>query len=698
MPIFQKTAASQQQIDQFLTDTEKSIAVLNEYTDYIITSELQRIRREFAKNINDFYRDDRKLNIGIIGQVKAGKSTFLNTLLFEGKEILPTARTPKTAALTKIEYSEENRICVEYYSPNEWHTLEEYARAESEENEYIVARETMKLVAENGIDPVPYLNMGTEEIPFPSLDALMEQLNEYVGENGRFTPMVKTVTLYMNKPELAEISVVDTPGMNDAILSRTDRTREFIGQCDVVFFMSRGSQFVDDNDMKLISNQLPQKGVANLILICSRFDDALLDELRKCGSLRATIDKITAKLTEQAQTKFIHEDQNNSTAGRFLSACSAPVFISSIVNGMAGKQESDYSRNEAHVFKRLNRFGDLSQEMMLEIGNISTVREIFEKVVKAKDATLLEKAKNFVPAVKAEWNAMVRELTNETERRKTTLETGDKDLLEKQKKAMESQISGIKASLEAILGDLRIALEQAKGDSLKRLRESCRENARLQERTGTESHVERYKVTTGVLLWKKSHYEYSTYTTTYTYLAASDALENIRSFGYESCSQIETSIQKAVDIKTVKRKLLQTILDNFDSGDENFDINHFRLLAETALNRIEFPVIKLDVSPFLQKISSQFTGEIRDSNDRAKLQNLVSETMDKLFEDVSDQFVKTVTAFRISLDAMQDNFSTELLAQIQQEFDTLCVQVEDKEQAVAQYEKVLAMLSETAIS
>lgn len=365
---------------------------------------------------------------------------------------------------------------------------------------------------------------------------------------------------------------------------------------------------------------------------------------------------------------------------------------------MAGKKESDYSRNEAHVFKRLNRFGDLSQEMMLEIGNISAVREIFEKVVKAKDATLLDKAKNFVPAVKSEWNAMVRKLTNETERRKTTLETGDKDLLEKQKKAMESQISGIKASLEAILGDLRIALEQAKGDSLKRLRESCCENARLQERTGTESHVKSHKVTTGHLWWKKSHYEYSTYTTTYTYLAATDALENIRSFGYESCSQIEAAMQKAVDIKTVKRKLLKTILDNFDSGDENFDINHFRLLAETALNRIEFPVIKLNVNPFVQKISSQFSGEVKDSGDRAKLQTILSETMDKLFEDVSDQFVKTVTAFRISLDAMQDNFSTELLAQIQQEFDTLCVQVEDKEQAVAQYEKVLAMLSDAAIS
>lgn len=682
MPMFEKTAAVQQQIDQFLADTEASVSALGEYSDFVQTTELQRIRKEFSRNIDDFYRDDRKLNIGIIGQVKAGKSTFLNTLLFEGKEILPTARTPKTAALTKIEYSEQNRICVEYYSPEEWRILEDYAKAEIEDNEHAVARETMKLVAENGIDPAPYLHMGKEEIPFPSLDALMEQLNEYVGENGKFTPMVKTVTLYMDKPELKEISIVDTPGMNDAIVSRSERTREFIGRCDVVFFLSRGSQFIDENDMKMIQNQIPQKGVARMVLICSRFDETLQDELKKCGSLRATMQKQIPQLTEYAKRKFGSE----------------PIFISSMIEAMIGKREVDYSRNEAHVFKRLNRFGDLTQDMMQEIGNIAAVRAVFHEVVSSKDETLQKKASGFMPSVKKEWNAAVKDLKSETERRKLLLETGDKELLQKQKSAMEPQISGIRASLETVLGELRNALEQTKGESMSRLRDSCRENARLQERTGTETSVHTRKYTTGFWFWKKTHYEDYTSTSTYTYLAAMDALENIRTFGYDACTGIETAFRKAVDIKTTKRKLMQTILDNFDSSDENFDINHFRLLAETTLNRIEFPVIKLDVAPFIQKISGQFSGEVRDSGDRAKLQNLLSETMDQLFEDVSAQFTKTVSAFRASLDDMQTHFSTELLEGIQQEFELLCGQVEDKEQAVTNYEKVFAILSKTIIS
>lgn len=684
MNLFEKTASEQKRIDEFLNITEKHLEKLEGYEEYVQTSLLKGVREDLLQITNNFYRNDRKLNIGIIGQVKAGKSTFLNTLLFDGKPVLPTARTPKTAALTKIEYSKENRICVEYYDINEWRTLEKYAQSEIEDNEHTVARETMQMVAESGINPYTYIEKQKEDIAFPSLEELMGQLNEYVGENGKFTPMVRNVTLCMDKPELAEISVVDTPGMNDAIASRTDRTRNFIKNCDVVFFLSKGSQFLDANDMQLLSKQIPQEGIANLILISSQFDAALLDELRKCGSLRATIDKIKPKLINRAKETF---KQN----------CPELIFISSLVNNMSDKQESEFNKNEALIYKRLNRYGDLTPELMREIGNIKSVKDRFTQITENKDSTLQERARNFVPNSKDKWNSAVRKLKAETERRRNALESGDKETLEKQKKIIESQISGIRASLEIVLGDLKVSLEQTKNDILKKLRDSCRENSRIQEKTGTEQHTRCHKVTTGHLWWKKSHYEYSDYTTTYTYLLSSDALENIRSFGFDSCSQIESAFYKAVDIKATKRKLMQTILDNFDSSDENFDINHFKYIMESTLNKIEFPVVKLDVTSFIQSISSQFSGEVRNSAERAKLQELLSETMDKLFDNVSGQFEKSIASFRTSLNNMQSDFSSQLLEQIQNDFETLCGQLEDKTNAVEKYQNVIDLLCESEI-
>ena len=52
---------------------------LSEYASEETVFELQQIQQNFKKKVADFYREGRKLNIGVIGRVKAGKSSFLNT-------------------------------------------------------------------------------------------------------------------------------------------------------------------------------------------------------------------------------------------------------------------------------------------------------------------------------------------------------------------------------------------------------------------------------------------------------------------------------------------------------------------------------------------------------------------------------------------------------------------------------------------
>jgi len=112
------------QFQIFIDEVEHIIDCLSpQAKDKKDIAELQNLKGNFKNKITDFYREDRKLNIGIIGQVKAGKSSFLNTLLFRGEDILPKASTPKTATLTKMEYSEDNIIHIEYYSMDELERL-----------------------------------------------------------------------------------------------------------------------------------------------------------------------------------------------------------------------------------------------------------------------------------------------------------------------------------------------------------------------------------------------------------------------------------------------------------------------------------------------------------------------------------------------------------------------------------------------
>lgn len=698
MNLLTKTAIEQEKIDAFLEKSGADIKELEEYKDYIDLKPFNRIRNEFRAKTVEFSRDERKLNIGIIGQVKAGKSTFLNTLLFDGKEILPSARTPKTATLTKIEYSEENQIYIEYYTEEEWHILEEMAQKDISDNEHIVAKEIMGMAANSGVNPIEYLRNGSDTIEFESAEALMGKLNEYVGENGRYTPFVKIVTIKLYIPELKEISVIDTPGLNDAISTRTTKTQEFIGSCDVVFFLSRASAFLDSNDMKLVTSQLPSKGVNNLVLICSQFDSGIMDVLRNHTNIRDAAESVKTSLNMRANEiidQKIREAKDlglGETRIKIFEQCRTPVLVSSLVYNMSKKDIDDFSRNEAYIYKRINKYGDMTKDVMLQIGNFDIIKDNFSRVISEKDAILQQKAANFIPNVKSEWNEAITDARNYADSMIQKLETGDRDSIKKQQNLIASQISGIKSSLETVLGELLLSLEGSKTDCLRKLRENCRDSSRIEERTGTEWHTSTHKVTTGHLWWKKSHYEVSNYSTTYTYLAASDALENVRNFGLDACSDIESTFQRAVDVKNVKRRLMQTILENFDSSDENFDINYFRHIAESTLNQLEFPVVKIDIEPFLNKISSKFSGEVKNSSERSELQSILADSIDKLYNEVVEIFTAEISEFKNKINEIKESFGTILLTNINEEFEKLQNQFMNKEQEIIRYKELISII------
>ncbi len=74
---------------------------------------------ELEKTLKELQDTNRDLKVGIIGHVKAGKSSLLNALIFEGLEVLPKAATPMTASLTILKYAKTLSAEVEFYSPKD---------------------------------------------------------------------------------------------------------------------------------------------------------------------------------------------------------------------------------------------------------------------------------------------------------------------------------------------------------------------------------------------------------------------------------------------------------------------------------------------------------------------------------------------------------------------------------------------------
>lgn len=90
----------------------------------------------------------------------------------------------------------------------------------------------------------------------------------YVGEDGKLTPITKAVYLYVNEPRLMDLEIVDTPGLNDPVPARAERTREMLKTTDVAFFLSQtGGSFFDNNDVELLVSQLPSEGRNQLLHI-----------------------------------------------------------------------------------------------------------------------------------------------------------------------------------------------------------------------------------------------------------------------------------------------------------------------------------------------------------------------------------------------------------------------------------------------
>lgn len=697
---------------KFTNDVELIITNVSDNANKGDINVLQKLILNFKNKTEDFYSENRKLNIGVIGQVKAGKSSFLNTVLFNGQEILPKASTPKTATLTKMEYSNENSIQIEYYSIEEWEVLEDNARIDLDEEIYTSAREIVGMAKRFGVEPQKYLEIGMENIKFDTYDDLVAHLNDYVGEDGKFTPIVKAVTLFLNKEEFKEISIVDTPGLNDPIASRTIRTKEFMEVCDVVFFLSQSGSFLDKSDWVLLSSQLPQKGVKKLVLIASKYDSGIRDVLRVqeeddiFGEDENTADNIPkackiikSKLRKRAKAKveeFVKDLEVRESSSELIEVtkqCAEPILVSSLAYNMANKSEDEFTSEEKNIYNALNQFSNDMESDLKLLGNIDAVRQIFDSVISEKQEILEQKSKSFIPNATEELKQLLTNFREKAKKRLSILSSNDREALLAQKRSMEIQIGNIKADIASVFGELNVKLELERAKGVRELRESSKDYIGIKDKSGIVTRESYY--TTGHFFWKKIHpYKYEEH---YSYCIAADAIENLRKYSIDAVNQVEEVFSDALQLKEIKRKLLNVVISNFDIGSEKYDSSLFRIMVEETVSLIEFPVFKLGISDTMNVITAKFTGELTSASEKTELATALSNSVSRIYEELSEKLSVTVKSFKESMDTISGKIENSLLENINKEFEGLLKQYKNKEVEIESYRSYIYVL-ETEIS
>lgn len=337
---------------QSLVAFSESLHTLAESNQDLFAREVEQFKRingidapqQLAQACQAMQDQNRLMNIGIVGRVKAGKSSLLNALIFDGEPILPKAATPMTAALTTITWGEVFQAKVEFYSEadiaaitfksdqfeqrlatRKRECLEELMKRRNaqangapvdttqltamadkkalnelqREEGLFAAHDQHQRMKASGLDAAT-LQLQSE-IRADTPKELADRLHNYVGANGTYMPFTKTVHVAMPLDALRDICIIDTPGMNDPVQSREERTVELLKTCDVVFIVSPAGQFLNEQDLEVMGRITQKEGIQELVLVASQIDTQLYGS-EKRARLSDAVEAIRTQLSARAQS------------------------------------------------------------------------------------------------------------------------------------------------------------------------------------------------------------------------------------------------------------------------------------------------------------------------------------------------------------------------------------------------------------
>ncbi len=412
---------------------------------------------ELEKSIKEKEDEGRVLKLGILGRVKAGKSSLLNALIFDGNDVLPKAATPMTAALTILEYGEETKADVEFFTQediddikqesihyekklenirsNEYEKLKEIKlkkekiselsfEDENELNQKALDRALKELRKDDNLSSsydqyqrIKKSGMTIEDlnnynsITADNLIELNNQLLNFVGANGKYMPFTKSVTLTINQESLKNIQIIDTPGVNDPVTSREDRTKELLKDCDVVLIVSPSGQFLSSEDLDLMDRITSKEGIRELYLVASQVDNQLYGSEKTNGNgiLNKVLDGIEDKLTEQQRGVLSSlKQQYPDIKNTFDTLIENKVILSSGISyNMMKSFENQrlWDENMKKVWENLNfHYKDFFTDKdtailnLKKLANIEVIQKIIDDVRNKKDAILARRKEEFIKA------------------------------------------------------------------------------------------------------------------------------------------------------------------------------------------------------------------------------------------------------------------------------------------------------------
>ena len=710
------------------------------------------------KAVRKLEADGRNLSISIVGAVKSGKSSLLNALLFNGESVLPKAATPMTAALTYIRYTPEKncRAEIEFFTAKEWEKMESFAReyeriyAESEAKlrqedelaerrgerrrevtrdrvirhsrgrlteEYVSAKELVDSVRNSNLDVSRYLlkdsvsNGASEVISAATPSELVDRMRDYVGADGRFTPIVCSTTIYLNDKRLEGFEIVDTPGTNDPVIFRGARTSQSLGSTDAVLAVSTASQFFQQSDLELLSEILPCKGVKNFVLVASQYDravgemeDEIDDDLLPQERLIRTALAVEEKLSENYR-KRITEIANVAAKGdgdgeRWEKLVSAePTCVSALAYSLACRW-GHWTQAEKDEFEKFNEliegFAFRDAEMLRQFSKIGQVKEHLDAIMARKREIVAESVAAKEAGFLKDVGAFLRELQERLEGRINTLETNDVASLRKKLKDQMRALKAGEENIKSVFEDFRYDTHKVFFETLSAMRQAKNEHAQLNVRTEVQTHEYTHDRGCGFLWWRSwtgTRYETRTRTVRTRYANTYDAVNQVEAYVEEARKELEETILRVTDRKVLRRKLSETVLELLQglAGSEP-DLVLLKAQLQSVVGKIDIPDVDFGNLDYTRMITEAFEGGEVTNEKIDQLQKLQREALQRVLSDLEKKVAQKSKEIETSIVVAGASFAEQLIAELSADTERDVEELKDKENSLKRMKGHLQLL------
>ncbi|WP_162979765.1 dynamin family protein [Helicobacter pylori] len=736
---------------------------------------------ELEKTLKEMQDTDRDLKVGIIGRVKAGKSSLLNALIFEGVEVLPKAATPMTASLTVLKYAQNLSAQVEFYSQKDILELKneheryvrEFNRIVDEEVKRQKEKQSLSNRAKEGVKNVGkfliknksdkeapkervlsdeeivkraeriakselekdtklvsshdqyekmkksgLINTETKDprIQANSLEELNQKLLQFVGANGKFMPCTKAVQISLNNPNLKDLEVIDTPGVNDPIASREEHTKALLKDCDVVFIVSPSNQFLTESDMSLFDRVSHKEGLQEIYFVASQTDSAVCTP----SEVQNSRHHLPTAL-ENAQKSL--SSQLNSIMGAFIENYpnQQEIFEKAIKNGViltSGvcfsmykdfKNQASWERNqkteEYHnaLWNLRNSYPDAfssddkSKESLLLLSNMSAIEERLEKSAKEKEKIISQKLQDYAQSQANNLHKFIAQLLQDLEEEKKRVKNADisaiKEQIEAYEKLSNEIETGFREAYEEFIFHFIKNTRDGLDEALKKAIQTAKTRSREEEEE--EHYIERVKqgglfgsFKRNFLWWADDDAGYDEVERTRAVIKAGAVVDYLKEM-HKSC---EKALNDSVgSFKIVFKKELYAkvfpVLRQIIRDDSLIDENAFKKSVHAVMDGIKFEEFDYTLP---SEIGAK-TGFLKGDGAVQFIQSVEKHLRD--FEAEAKKDVKEYcTDLKKNLE--KQDFANGVLSKLKKDMQNLENQAQNKEQSIAQLDAKIQALKE----